>query len=324
MKSVTFIEAVREGFREEMRIDDRVVIIGEDVRAGIFATTSKLVEEFGGERIINTPICESTFASVGVGAAMSGLRPVVQIMFSDFTYMAMEIIANQAGQWHYLSNGTLSVPMVIETPCGARGGAGYGHSQSIESTYMYPPGLKVAVPSDPYDAKGMIKSAIRDENPVLFFEHRRLLTRRGEIPEEEYTVPLGQGVVRRTGGDCTLVAVGRMVHEATRAADLLLEEGIEVEVIDPRTLVPLDRNIIFDSLKKTFRLVIAEEGRKRAGFGAELAAIAAEEWFDYLDSPVIRLGAPSIPLPYSPTLESACILDAERIADAVRRSVEGG
>ena len=322
-REISFIKAVREAFQEEMRRDDQVLVIGEDVRAGIFATTSGLVDEFGPERVMNTPICESTFVGVGVGAAMTGLRPVVQIMFSDFTFMAMEMIANQAGQWHYISDGALKVPMVIEAPSGARGGAGYGHSQSIEAAFTYPPGLKVAVPSDPYDAKGLFKSAIRDDNPVLFFEHRRLLTLKGEVPEEEYVIPLGQAKVRRPGTDCTVVAVGRMVHEAMAAAETLAAEGIEVEVIDPRTLVPLDRETIFQSLRKTYHLVVAEEGRKRAGFGAELAAIATEEWFDYLDAPVHRLGAPSTPLPFSPVLEAACIPDSSRIAETVRASVRG-
>jgi len=322
-REISFIKAVREAFREEMLRDEKVFVLGEDVRAGIFATTSGLVNEFGPDRVVNTPICESTFVGVGVGAAMTGLRPVVQVMFSDFTFMAMEMIANQAGQWHYLSNGALKVPMVIETPCGARGGAGYGHSQSIEAAFMYPPGLKVVVPSDPYDAKGLFKSAVRDNNPVLFFEHRRLLTLKGEVPEEEYTIPLGQAKVRREGGDCTVVAVGRMVHEAMAAAESLAGEGIQVEVIDPRTLVPLDKETILKSLQKTYHLVVAEEGRKRSGFGAELAALAAEEWFDYLDAPVKRLGAPSVPLPYSPVLERACIPDSKSIIAAVKSCLKG-
>ena len=323
MPEISFIKAVREAFREEMLRDERVLVIGEDVRAGIFATTSGLVDEFGPERVLNTPICESTFVGVGVGAAMTGMRPVVQIMFSDFTFLAMEMIANQAGQWHYLSNGALKVPMVIEAPAGARGGAGYGHSQSIEAAFMYPPGLKVAVPSNPYDAKGLFKTAIRDDNPVLFFEHRRLLTMRGEVPVEEYTIPFGQAAVRREGRDCTVVAVGRMVHEAMGAAAELSAEGIEIEVLDPRTLVPLDKQTIHQSLQKTYHLVVAEEGRKRSGFGAELAAIAVEEWFDCLDAPVRRLGAPSLPLPFSPVLEAACIPDSRRIASAVRGVVRG-
>jgi acetoin:2,6-dichlorophenolindophenol oxidoreductase subunit beta len=322
-REISFIKAVREAFREEMLRDQRVLVIGEDVRAGIFATTSGLVDEFGDKRVMNTPICESTFVGVGVGAAMTGLRPVVQIMFSDFTFLAMEMIANQAGQWHYLSRGALKVPMVIEAPSGARGGAGYGHSQSIEAAFTYPPGLKVAVPSTPYDAKGLFKTAVRDDNPVLFFEHRRLLTMKGEVPEEEYTIPFGQARIHRTGVDCTVVAVGRMVHEALAAAATLSAEGIEIEVIDPRTLVPLDREGILASLRKTYHLVIAEEGRKRAGFGAELAAIAAEEWFDFLDAPVRRLGSPSVPLPYSPVLEAACLPDSRLIAEAVRASLRG-
>ena len=220
---------------------------------------------------------------------MAGMRPVVQIMFGDFTYLAMDIIANQAGQWHYISDGALKVPMVIEAPSGARGGAGYGHSQSLEAAFLLPPGLKVAVPSSPYDAKGLMKSAIRD--------------------------------VKRKGRDVTLVAVSSMVHKALRAAETLSQEGIEVEIIDPRTLVPLDKETIFASLEKTNRLVVAEEGRRRGGFGAELAAIAAEEWFDYLDAPVERLGATSTPLPYSPVLEAACIPGEDDIIQAARRTM---
>lgn len=322
-RNISFIKAVREAFQEEMRRDQSVIVLGEDVRAGIFATTSGLVNEFGEKRVLNTPICESAFVSVGVGAAMANLRPVVQIMFSDFSYMAMEIIANQAGQWHYLSDGKLQVPMVIEAPSGARGGAGYGHSQSIEATFMYPPGLKVVVPSNPYDAKGLFKSAVRDNNPVLFFEHRRLLTMKGDVPEEEYLVPLGQAKVCREGSDCTIVAVGRMVHEAMAAAEILAKENISVEIIDPRTLVPLDEDLIFSSLKKTYHLVITEEGRKRSGFGAELSALAAEKWFSYLDAPIKRVATPSLPLPYSPILEKALIPDSLMIAEAVRNSLAG-
>lgn len=320
-RNLTFIQAAREAFQEEMRRDATVCILGEDVRAGIFGTTSGLVDEFGMERVRNTPICESTFVGAAVGAAMTGLRPVAQVMFSDFTYMAMEMIANQAGQWHFLSDGALRVPMVIETPCGARGGAGYGHSQSIEAAFTYPPGLKVVVPSNPYDTKGLLKSAIRDDNPVLFFEHRKLLTMRSEVPEEEYTIPLGKAAIKREGSDATVIAFGRMVHEALDAADFLGKHGIETEIIDLRTLVPLDRDAIFQSLQKTYRLIIVEEGRKRSGFGAELAAIAAEEWFDYLDVPVRRLGAPSIPLPYSPVLEASCIPGAADISNAVMGAV---
>jgi pyruvate dehydrogenase E1 component beta subunit len=279
------------------------------------------VDEFGPERVINAPICESAFTSAGVGAAMAGMRPVVQIMFGDFTYLAMDILANQAGQWHYISDGALKVPMVIETPSGARGGAGYGHSQSLEAAFLLPPGLKVAVPSSPYDAKGLMKSAIRDDNPVLFFEHRRLLTVRGEVPEKEYVIPLGCADVKRKGRDVTVVAVSSMVHKALRAAEPLSQEGIELEIIDPRTLVPLDKETIFASLEGTNRLVVAEEGRRRGGFGAELAALAAEEWFDYLDAPVERLGATSTPLPYSPVLEAACIPGEDDIIQAARRTM---
>ena len=320
-RKITFIRAVREALREEMRRDERVFIMGEDVRASIFGTTLGLVDEFGPQRVLNTPICESAFVGAAVGAAMTGMRPVVQIMFGDFNYLAMEMTANQAGQWHYISDGALKVPMVIETPSGARGGAGYGHSQSLEAAFILPPGLQVAVPSTPYDAKGLLKSAIRDDNPVLFFEHRRLLTMRGEVPEEEYTIPLGSAEIKREGCDVTVVAVSWMVHKALRAAEELSQQGIEIEIIDPRTLVPLDQETIFNSLAKTYRLVVVEEGRRRGGFGAELAAIAVEEWFDYLDAPVERLGALSTPLPYSPVLEAACIPNESDIVRAVKRAV---
>ena len=320
-RRITFIQAVREAFQEEMRRDERVFVMGQDVQAGIFATTSGLVDEFGAARVINTPICESASTSAAVGAAMTGMRPVVQIMFGDFNYMAMEITANQAGQWHYISDGALKVPMVIETPSGARGGAGYGHSQSLEAAFMLPPGLKVAVPSTPYDAKGLLKSAIRDENPVIFFEHRRLLTQRGYVPEEEYLIPLGQADIKREGKDVTLVALSATLQKALRAAERLSQQGIEVEVIDPRTLVPLDKETIFESLRKTYHLVVVEEGRQRGGFGAELSATAMDEWFDYLDAPVQRLGTISTPLPYSPVLEAACIPSEDDIVRAVLRSL---
>jgi acetoin:2,6-dichlorophenolindophenol oxidoreductase subunit beta len=321
MPRITFIQAVREAFKEEMLRDENVLIFGEDVRAGIFATTSSLVDEFGKDRVINTPICESTFTGAGVGLAMAGKRPVVQIMFNDFTYMAMEMIANQAGQLHFLSDGKLKVPMVIETPNGARGGAGYGHSQCLEAAFILPPGLKVVVPSNPYDAKGLMKSAIRDDNPVLFFEHRKLLITRGEVPEDDYIIALGEGNIVRTGDHVTVVAIGYMVKEAVKAAEQLSLEGIEIEIIDPRTLVPLDKKIIRNSLEKTYHLLVVEEGRKRGGFGAELAGIASEEWFDLLDAPVIRFGTPSTPLPFSPVLEAECIPNAENICQAVRQSL---
>ena len=312
---------MREAFQEEMRRDERVVVLGQDVQAGIFGTTSKLIDEFGKDRVINTPICESASVGAAVGAAITGMRPVVQIMFGDFNYMAMEMTANQAGQWHYISDGALKVPMVIETPSGARGGAGYGHSQSLEAAFILPPGLKVVVPSTPYDAKGLLKSAIRDDNPVIFFEHRRLLTQRGHVPEDEYIIPLGQADIKREGQDVTLVAISASVQKALSAAERLGQQGIHVEVIDPRTLVPLDKDTIFKSLQKTYHLVVVEEGRRRGGFGAELAAIAMDEWFDFLDAPVQRLGAISAPLPYSPVLEAACIPSEDDIVQAVLRSM---
>lgn len=320
-KEITFIESVREAFRSAMKEDENVFIMGEDVITGIFATTRGLHEEFGPMRVLNTPICENAIVGSAIGAAMSGMRPIAQIMFSDFLCLAMDEIANQGGQWHYITGGRLKVPMVIEVPNGARGCSGYNHSQSMEAAFMHCPGLKVVVPSTPHDAKGLMRTSIFDDNPVLFFEHRRLLPLREAVPESPYEIPFGLADIKREGSDVTVVASGWMVHEAIKAATEMATDGIALEIVDLRTLVPLDMDSIYRSLEKTGRLVIAEESRKRGGVGSEIAARVVEENFDLLDAQIVRVGAPSVPVPYSPPLESAYLPNHKDIIAAVKRIV---
>lgn len=317
-REITFIEAIRETFRAAMTKDETVFIMGEDVKVGIFATTRGLYEEFGPQRVINTPICENAIIGAAIGAAMTGMRPIAQIMFADFIYLAMDEIANQAGQWHYITGGQLKVPLVIEIPTGARGGSGYNHSQTTEASFINPPGLKIIYPSTPRDAKGLLWTSIFDDNPVLFFEHRCLLTLRDRVPEETYQIPLGVADIKRKGKHVTIVTYGWMVHQALKAAQKMESEGIDLEVIDLRTLIPMDMETIYASLKKTGRLLIVEEGRKRGGVGAEIAAAVTEENIDLLDAPIRRVGAPSLPIPYSPPLEETYLPNAESIVRAVR------
>jgi acetoin:2,6-dichlorophenolindophenol oxidoreductase subunit beta len=317
-REITYIEAVRETFRAAMTKDETVFIIGEDVKIGIFATTRGLYEEFGPQRVLNSPICENAIIGTAVGAAVSGMRPVAQIMFADFVYLAMDEIANQAGQWHYITGGQLKVPLVIEIPTGARGSSGYNHSQSPEASFIHPPGLKVVCPSTPRDAKGLLWTSIFDDNPVLFFEHRRLLALKDNVPEEVYEIPFGVADVKREGKHATIVAYGWMVHQALKAAQKMESEGIDLEVVDLRTLVPMDMDTIYKSLEKTGRLVIAEECRKKNGVGAEIAATVLEEKMDLLDAPVRRVSAPNIPIPFSPPLEEAYLPRDEDIIRAVK------
>lgn len=317
-REITFIEAIRETFKAAMMKDENVFIMGEDVRIGIFATTRGLYQEFGPRRVLNTPICENAIIGAAIGAAMTGMRPVAQIMFADFLYLAMDEIANQAGQWYYVSGGQLRVPLVIEIPTGARGGSAYNHSQSTEASFIHPPGLKVVCPSTPRDAKGLLWTSIFDDNPVLFFEHRKILALRGKVPDETYGIPLGVADVKREGTHVTVVAYGWMVHQALKAAQKVEPEGIDLEVIDLRTLVPLDIDTIYASLEKTGRLVIAEECRKRGGVGAEISATVLEEKMDILDAPVKRVGAPNVPIPFSTPLEEAYLPNDEDIIQAVK------
>ncbi|MBC7242714.1 MAG: alpha-ketoacid dehydrogenase subunit beta [Anaerolineae bacterium] len=321
MREITFAEAIREALREEMHRDPSVFIMGEDVGVfgGVFGVTAGLYEEFGPDRVRDTPISESAIVGGGLGAAMMGMRPVVEIMFGDFLMCAGDQIVNQAAKARYMSGGKAKVPLTIRVTTGAPGSAAAQHSQSPESWFMNVPGLKIAVPATPADAKGLLKTAIRGEDPVLFFEHKMLYAVRGPVPEDpDFTVPFGEANVVRPGRDVTIIAIGGMLAKALAAADALAQEGIEAEVIDPRTLVPLDKETLIRSLAKTGRVVIVHEAHKRAGPGAEIAAVLAEEAVEYLDGPIVRVAAKNVPIPYSPVLEEEVLPGAEDILAAVR------
>ena len=304
--------------------DETVFVLGEDVGRywkGAFKVTKGLAEEFGDERIRDTPISESAIIGVATGAAITGMRPVAEIMFGDLSALAMDQIANQAAKLRYMFGGQVKVPLVIRMPFGAGVNIAAHHSQSLEAWFMHVPGLKIAMPSTPYDAKGLLKTAIRDDNPVMFFEHKLLYSVKGPVPEEEYTVPLGVADVKREGEDVTIVATLYMVHKSLAAAEELSKQGISVEVVDPRTLVPLDKQAIVNSVKKTGRIVIVTEDCKTGGVSAEIAAVVAEEAIDYLDAPVKRVAEPDTPIPFSPPLEKFVIPDENRIIGAVKEIV---
>ncbi|MDQ7843009.1 MAG: alpha-ketoacid dehydrogenase subunit beta [Armatimonadota bacterium] len=320
VREITFAQAVREALAEEMRRDPTVFVMGEDVaEAGTpFKVLSGLVEEFGRERVIDTPISEAGFVGIAVGAAMTGLRPVVDIMFGDFLALAMDQIANQAAKVHYMSGGKLTVPLVIRTTMGALRRSAAQHSQSLHAWVSHIPGLKVALPSTPYDAKGLLKTAIRDPNPVVVFEDKMMYQVRDAVPAEEYTIPFGAADVKRVGRDITLVATSSMVQVALQAAAQLAEEGISAEVVDPRTTVPLDAATIIASVRKTSRAIVIDEGYRSYGVTAEIAALIAEGAFDHLDAPVRRLGAMDVPVPFSPVLEDRTVPTPEQVAAAAR------
>jgi pyruvate/2-oxoglutarate/acetoin dehydrogenase E1 component len=321
-REVTFAEAVREALAEEMRRDSRVFILGEDVaEAGTpFKVLSGLVKEFGTKRVVDTPISEAGFTGLAVGAAMTGLRPVVDIMFGDFITLTMDQMANQAAKVHYMSGGKWRVPMVMRTTLGAARRSAAQHSQSLHAWFSHVPGLKVVLPSTPYDAKGLLKTAIRDENPVVFFEDKMMFKMKGPVPAEEYTIPLGVADVKREGDDVTLVATSSMVQVALGAAGLLEEIGVSAEVIDPRTTWPLDEKTLIESVKKTSRAIVIDEGYGRYGVTAEIAAVIAEGAFHYLDAPVKRMGAMHVPIPFSPPLEDVTV-PTERSVFEVARSL---
>lgn len=321
-KTITYQQAINETLRQEMERDATVFILGEDVRVSAFGQTAGLVEQYGKERVRNTCIAENTIAGIAIGAAATGLRPVAEIMFADFMYLAMDAIATQAGAWRYMTGGQVKLPLVIRTAGGGGWAMGYNHSQCTEASFMHAPGLKIAVPSTPADAAGLLRTAIRDDNPVLFFEHKALLATTGEVPDGEFSIPFGQADVKRTGKDVTVVATLMMVHKALAAAEKLSQEGIEVEVIDPRTLKPLDKDTILASVKKTGRLVTVEESRIHNGVGAEIAAIVASEGFDFLDAPIQRVAAPDVPIPCSPALESIYLPNEDRIIEAVKKTLK--
>lgn len=322
MKETRYIRAVTEALDEEMARDREVFVIGEDVGGpgGAFSATKGLLESYGPMRVKDTPISESAIVGLALGAAMQGLRPVAEIMFSDFLAVCMDQIVNQMAKARYIFGGMYTLPVVIRTTCGGGFNAGPQHSQCLESWFAHVPGLKVVMPATPYDVKGLLKSSIRDDNPVLFIENKALYSMKGEIPEEEYLVPIGKADVKRTGSDVTVVATSRMVHQALEAAGALAAEGIEAEVIDLRTISPLDKETIFESVEKTSRLVIAHEAVKAFGIGAEIAAMVCEEMIDRLDAPIARVGAPFVPVPFN--LENAYLPNAEDVAGAVRKTVE--
>ncbi len=314
-REITFAQAINEAIAEEMRRDDRVFIMGEDVaEAGTpFKVLLGLVEEFGPERVLDTPISEPGFTGIGVGLAMTGMRPIVDIMFGDFLGLVMDQMFNQAAKIHYMSGGKLKVPMVLRTTMGATRRSAAQHSQSLHAWMSHIPGLKVVVPSTPYDVKGLYKTAVRDDNPVIIFEDKMQYAVKGPVPEEEYTIPFGVADIKREGTDITLVATSSMVYVALEAANILATSGVEAEVIDPRTTSPLDREALVNSAKKTSRAIVIDEGYNHFGTTAELAATIADGAFYYLDAPVKRLGAMDVPIPFSPALEDLTVPTPEKV-----------
>jgi acetoin:2,6-dichlorophenolindophenol oxidoreductase subunit beta len=309
MREVTLGQAIREALAEEMRRDPRVFIMGEDVaEAGTaFKVLVGLVDEFGPSRVIDTPISEAGISGLGVGAAMTGMRPIVDIMFGDFNTLTMDQLVNQAAKVHYMSGGKLKVPMVLRTTLGATRRTGAQHSQSLHAWFSHVPGLKVVLPSTPYDAKGLLKTAIRDDNPVVFFEDKMMYQLKGLVPEEDYTIPFGVADIKRPGTDITIVATSSMVQIALGAAEELEQLGISAEVIDPRTTFPLDKDTLIESAKKTSRAIIVDEGYERYGVTAEIASVIADGAFYFLDAPVKRMGALDVPVPFSPVLEDLTV-----------------
>jgi pyruvate/2-oxoglutarate/acetoin dehydrogenase E1 component len=321
MREISYAEAIREAMVEEMRRDPSVFLMGEDVGTfgGVWGVSAGMLEEFGEERVRDTPISEIAIIGAGLGAAMIGMRPIVEIMFGDFLMCAGDQIVNQVAKARFMSGGKANVPLTIRVTSGAPGSAAAQHSQSPESWFMNVPGLKIVVPSSPADAKGLLKSAIRGEDPVLFFEHKMLYANQGPVPEDaDYAVPFGQAAVLREGGDVTLVGIGIMVQKALEAAELLAQTGISAEVIDPRTLVPLDKETLKRSAAKTGRVVIAHEAHRRSGPGAEIAAMLAEEAIEYLDGPIVRVAARNVPLPYNPVLEEYVLPDVQDLVRAAQ------
>jgi pyruvate dehydrogenase E1 component beta subunit len=324
MAEMTYREALKQGLREEMIRDERVFIMGEDVGrnwGGAFKVTKGLAEEFGDDRVRDTPISENTIAGAALGAAITGLRPVAEIMFADLITLAMDQVCNQAAKMRYMFGGQTSVPLVLRSVVGGGKNIASHHSQSLEAWFMHTPGLKIAVPAFAYDVKGLIKTSIRDPDPVMFFEHKLVYDKKEEVPEEEYLVPLGEAKVRREGSDITVWGTFFMLHKALEVAEDLAKEGISVEVIDPRTLVPLDKVTLIESVKKTGRLVLVTEETRTGATTAEVAAIVQEEAFDWLDAPIKRVNAPDTPVPFSPSLEQYFIPDNKRIAETIREIV---
>jgi acetoin:2,6-dichlorophenolindophenol oxidoreductase subunit beta len=326
MPETTYREAIRDSMSEAMRRDDDVFIMGEDIAemGGSMGVTQGMLEEFGPDRVRNTPISEMAIVGAGIGAALQGMRPIVEIMYQDFTTLAMEQLVSQAAKHRYMSGGQLSVPLTVRTQGGAGWSPGAQHAQQLEAWFVHVPGLKVVFPSTPADAQGLLWSSIYDENPVMFFEHRTLYPIKGKVPDEIEPIELGKARVHREGEDVTVVATGRLVHESLAAADEAEEQGISVEVIDPRTLQPLDEETVVASVNKTSRCVVAHEAVVRMGWGAELAAVVQEKCFDYLDAPVERVGAKFTPIPFAPVMEEFVIPHKADVLEAILRTVERG
>jgi 2-oxoisovalerate dehydrogenase E1 component beta subunit len=326
MPVISYIDAVTQALKEEMKRDPRVFVLGEDVgvRGGVFRATVGLIEEFGEDRVLDTPLTESAIAGVAIGAAAYGMRPVAEMQFADFIMPAVNQIVSEAAKIRYRSNGTWSCPLVIRAPYGGGVHGALYHSQSVEKIFTGVPGLKIVMPSTPYDVKGLLKSAIRDEDPVLFFEHKRCYRLiKGEVPVEDYTVPIGKAEVKREGTDVTVISYGLTLHFALQAAEQLAKEGISVHVLDLRTLIPLDKEAVLEAVAKTGKVLIVHEDNLTGGFGGEVAAVIAEEAFFELDAPVKRLCGPDVPaMPYSPPLEKEFMLNPEKIGKAIRELAE--
>ncbi|MGB6066177.1 MAG: alpha-ketoacid dehydrogenase subunit beta [Desulfomonilaceae bacterium] len=322
MKKIRYIRAINEALKEEMERNEDVLLLGEDVGSpgGAFGATRGLLERFGPRRVIDTPICESTFVGMAAGAAACGVRPIVEIMFMDFMTVCMDSVVNQLAKMRYMFGNQYTLPVVLRTPAGAGLNAGPQHSQSLEAWFAHVPGLKVVMPATPHDVKGLLKSAIRDDSPVIVVENKSLHAIEGQIPEEEFLVPIGEADVKREGTDVTVVATSRMVHESLKAAAALGDQGISVEVIDLRSIQPWDKEAVFKSVAKTHRLVVAHEAVKNFGIGAEISATVAEELMDELDAPIFRVGAPFVPVPFG--LEKAYLPGADQVTNAVRKAVK--
>lgn len=323
MRIISYSQAINEALREEMEKNEKVILLGEDigVYGGAFGVTRGLLERFGEDRVIETPISENSFVGIAVGAAMTGLIPIVEIMFMDFITLAMDQIVNHAAKFYYIYDGQFSVPLVIRTPAGAGRGYGASHSQSLESWFLSVPGIKVVTPSNPYDAKGLLKSAISDPNPVLFIENKLLYAEKGEVPEDEYTIALDTAKIVMEGEDVTVISYSRMVSFALEAAQFLSKKGVKSEVVDLVSLKPLDVQTIAESVKKTGRAVIVEEGYKQGGMGSEISAILCEEYLGFLDGPIIRVGTADVPIPSSKYLENLVIPGLDGIIEAIRKSI---
>ena len=326
MPELSYREAVRDALAQAMRKDDDVFIMGEDIAemGGSMGVTQGMLAEFGPERVRNTPISEMALVGAGIGAAMQGMRPIVEIMYEDFTTLAMEQIVNQAAKHRYMSGGQLTVPLTVRTQGGAGWSPGAQHAQQVEAWFVHVPGLKVVFPSTPTDVRGLLWSSIYDDNTVLFFEHRTLYPLKEDVPDQLEPIPLGQARVHRAGDDVTVIATGRLVHEALAAALEAEKEGVSVEIVDPRTLQPLDEQSLVDSVKKTNRCVVAHEAVVRGGFGAEVAAVIQHQAFDWLDAPIERVGAKFAPVPFAPVMENYVIPHASDVLDAIRRTVGRG